>query len=117
MAHQVYSVSWNLTQRCNLHCAHCYMSAFAGADTSRELSTEECRKVIDDIAVANPNVFLILTGGEPLLRKDIFDLAACSADKGFTVVLGTNGVLLREPARARTRQIRKGGSRTAGGYA
>ena len=104
MAHQVYSVSWNLTQRCNLHCAHCYMSAFAGADTRRELSTEECRKVIDDIAVANPNVFLILTGGEPLLRKDLFDLAACSADKGFTVVLGTNGVLLREPQAKQMRQ-------------
>jgi AdoMet-dependent heme synthase len=106
MAHQVYSVSWNLTQRCNLHCAHCYMSAFAGADTSRELSTEECRKVIGDIAVANPNVFLILTGGEPLLRKDLFELAACSADKGFTVVLGTNGVLLREP---QARQMRRSG--------
>jgi radical SAM protein with 4Fe4S-binding SPASM domain len=106
MAPQVYSVSWNLTQRCNLHCAHCYMSAFAGADTSRELSTEECRRVIDEIAAANPNVFLILTGGEPLLRKDIFDLAACSADKGFTVVLGTNGVLLREP---QARQMRRSG--------
>jgi radical SAM protein with 4Fe4S-binding SPASM domain len=106
MTQQVYSVSWNLTQRCNLHCAHCYMSAFAGADTSRELSTAECRKVIDEIAVANPNVFLILTGGEPLLRKDIFDLAACSADKGFTVVLGSNGVLLRE---AQAKQMRQSG--------
>jgi AdoMet-dependent heme synthase len=106
MTPQVYSVSWNLTQRCNLHCAHCYMSAFAGADTSGELSTAECRRVIDDIAVANPNVFLILTGGEPLLRKDLFDLAACSADKGFTVVLGTNGVLLREP---QAKQMRHSG--------
>jgi len=106
MTPQVYSVSWNLTQRCNLHCAHCYMSAFAGADTSHELSTEECRRVIDDIAVANPNVFLILTGGEPLLRKDLFDLAACSADKGFTVVLGTNGVLLRE---SQAKQMRQSG--------
>src|SRR5919108_268450 len=106
MAHRVYSVSWNLTQRCNLHCAHCYMSAFAGADAGRELSTEECRRVIDDIALANPNVFLILTGGEPLLRKDLFDLAACGADKGFTVVLGTNGVLLREP---QARQMRHSG--------
>ncbi|HSF30865.1 MAG TPA: radical SAM protein [Candidatus Tectomicrobia bacterium] len=104
MAPQVYSVSWNLTQRCNLHCAHCYMSAFAGADTSRELSTQECRRVIDEIAAANPNVFLILTGGEPLLRKDLFDLAACSADKGFTVVLGSNGVLLREPQAKQMRQ-------------
>jgi AdoMet-dependent heme synthase len=104
MTQQVYSVSWNLTQRCNLHCAHCYMSAFSGADTSGELSTAECRRVIDDIAVANPNVFLILTGGEPLLRKDIFDLSACGADKGFTVVLGTNGVLLREPQAKQMRQ-------------
>jgi AdoMet-dependent heme synthase len=104
MAQPLYSVSWNLTQRCNLQCTHCYMSAFAGADASRELSTQECRRVIDEIAVANPNVFLILTGGEPLLRKDLFDLAACSADKGFTVVLGTNGVLLREPQAKQMRQ-------------
>jgi AdoMet-dependent heme synthase len=106
MTHQVYSVSWNLTQRCNLQCAHCYMSAFAGADTGRELSTAECRRVIDEIAAANPNVFLILTGGEPLLRKDLFDIAARSADRGFTVVLGTNGVLLREP---QARQMRQSG--------
>lgn len=106
MAPQVYSISWNLTQRCNLHCAHCYMSAFAGADTAQELSTEECRRVIDEIATTNPNVFLILTGGEPLLRKDLFDLAACSADRGFTVVLGTNGVLLRDK---QARQMRQSG--------
>jgi radical SAM protein with 4Fe4S-binding SPASM domain len=91
-----YSVSWNLTQRCNLECAHCYMSAFAGADTRGELSTEECRRVIDEISLVNPNVFLILTGGEPLLRKDIFDVAGYAAEKKFTVVFGTNGVLLRE---------------------
>ena len=91
-----YSVSWNLTQRCNLECAHCYMSAHAGADTRGELSTEECRRVIDEIARVNPNVFLILTGGEPLLRRDIFDVAGYATGKGFTTVLGTNGVLLRE---------------------
>ena len=91
-----YSVSWNLTQRCNLECAHCYMSAHAGADTRGELSTAECRRVMDEIAAVNPNVFLILTGGEPLLRRDIWDVAACAADKKFTTVFGTNGVLLRE---------------------
>src|SRR5438552_16342064 len=91
-----YSVSWNLTQRCNLECAHCYMSAFAGADTRGELTTEECRRVIDEIAAVNPNVFLILTGGEPLLRKDIWDIAGYAAEKRFTTVFGTNGVLLRE---------------------
>jgi len=91
-----YSVSWNLTQRCNLECAHCYMSAFAGADTRGELTTAECRRVMDEIAEVNPNVFLILTGGEPLLRRDIWDVAAYAAEKKFTTVFGTNGVLLRE---------------------
>src|SRR5712691_4414453 len=91
-----YSVSWNLTQRCNLECAHCYMSAFAGADTRGELTTAECRRVMDEIAEINPNVFLILTGGEPLLRRDIWDVAGYAADKKFTTVFGTNGVLLRE---------------------
>ncbi|PYO03031.1 MAG: radical SAM domain protein, coenzyme PQQ synthesis protein E [Candidatus Rokuibacteriota bacterium] len=95
-AYTAYSVSWNLTQRCNLECAHCYMSAFAGADTRGELSTDECRRVIDEIATVNPNVFLILTGGEPLLRRDIWDVAAYAAEKRFTTVFGTNGVLLRE---------------------
>ncbi|OGK96015.1 MAG: hypothetical protein A3I14_09510 [Candidatus Rokubacteria bacterium RIFCSPLOWO2_02_FULL_73_56] len=91
-----YSVSWNLTQRCNLECAHCYLSAHAGADPRGELSTDECRRVIDEIALVNPNVFLILTGGEPFLRRDLFEIAAYAAEKRFTTVLGTNGVLLRE---------------------
>ena len=98
-----YSVSWNLTQRCNLECSHCYMSAFAGADMRGELATDECRRVIDQIALVNPNVFLILTGGEPLLRKDIWEVAAYAAEKRFTTVLGTNGVLLREPEAKRMR--------------
>jgi radical SAM protein with 4Fe4S-binding SPASM domain len=72
------------------------MSAFSRADASQELTTEECRRVIDEIAQVNPNVFLILTGGEPLLRKDLFDIAGYAAEKEFTVVLGTNGLLLRE---------------------
>jgi radical SAM protein with 4Fe4S-binding SPASM domain len=96
MSYTAYSVSWNLTQRCNLECAHCYMSAHAGADTRGELTTRECRRVMDDIAAVNPNVFLILTGGEPLLRRDIWDVAAYAAEKTFTTVFGTNGVLLRE---------------------
>lgn len=100
----VYSVSWNLTQRCNLECAHCYMSAFTGADTRAELTTAECRRVLDEIAQVNPNVFLILTGGEPLLRKDLWEIAAGAAERRFTTVLGTNGVLLREREAALMRQ-------------
>jgi radical SAM protein with 4Fe4S-binding SPASM domain len=99
-----YSVSWNLTQRCNLECAHCYLSAHAGADTRGELTTDECRRVIDDIARINPNVFLILTGGEPLLRRDIFEVAGYASARGFTTVLGTNGVLLREREAQRMRE-------------
>ncbi len=101
-----YSVSWNLTRRCNLECAHCYLSAHAGADPGGELTTEECRQVIDQIAEVNPSVFLILTGGEPLLRRDIWDIAAYAAEKRFTTVLGTNGVLLREREARLMRQHR-----------
>jgi radical SAM protein with 4Fe4S-binding SPASM domain len=103
LAYKAYAVSWNLTQRCNLFCAHCYASAAPGASSAGELSTDECRAVMADIARVNPGVFLILTGGEPLLRRDLFDLAAMGRDHGFTVVLGTNGVLLREPQARRLR--------------
>ena len=104
MANQAYSVSWNLTQRCNLFCTHCYMSAFPHADISHDFTTEECFKVIDDMAKVNPSLFLILTGGEPLVRKDIFDIASYASDKGFTCVLGTNGVLLGEREARRMRE-------------
>jgi AdoMet-dependent heme synthase len=96
VSYTAYAVSWNLTQRCNLFCAHCYLSAAPGAAAAGELSTDECRRVMADIARVNPGVFLILTGGEPLLRKDLYELAARGCDHGFTVVVGTNGVLLRE---------------------
>ncbi|MFQ5990483.1 MAG: radical SAM protein, partial [Candidatus Methylomirabilales bacterium] len=96
-----YAISWNLTQRCNQHCAHCYLSAFPGASAAGELGTEECFRVMDEIAQVNRDVLLILTGGEPLLRTDIFDLGSYAAEQGFTVVLGTNGFLLKqEHARA-----------------
>ncbi|MFQ5587810.1 MAG: radical SAM protein [Nitrospiria bacterium] len=104
MAYQAYSVSWNLTQRCNLFCTHCYISGFPNADISADLSTEECLTVMDDIEKVNPNVFLILTGGEPLVRKDIFDIASYGSDKGFTCVLGTNGVLLGKTEARRMRE-------------
>ena len=91
---RVQAISWNLTQRCNQRCAHCYMSAFPGADRSAELSRDECLRVVDQMAEVNPNALLILTGGEPLVRHDVFDIAESASERGFTVVLGTNGVLL-----------------------
>jgi len=81
------------------------------ASNSAELTTQECRRVVDEIAQINPNALLILSGGEPLLRPDLFDLAAYARDKGFTVVLGTNGVLLGE---REARLMRQSGIQGAG---
>jgi hypothetical protein len=99
-----YTVSWNLTQRCNQECAHCYLSAFPRADTKDELTTEECVRVVDEMAAVNPALLLILTGGEPFLRRDLFDLADRAVERGFTVVLGTNGFLLGEKQAQAMRQ-------------
>lgn len=104
MAFLPYTVSWNLTQRCNQECAHCYMSAFPRAGTTDELRTEECVRVMDELAGINPDLLLILTGGEPFLRKDLFELATHAVQRGFTVVLGTNGFLLGEKQAKAMRQ-------------
>jgi len=88
------TVSWNLTQRCNLHCAHCYIDANARADRDGELDTEESLRVLREIGEVNPQAVLILTGGEPLLRKDIFDIIRTSREIGFWTVLGSHGGML-----------------------
>ena len=56
-------VAWNLTKRCNLACAHCYISAGSWHATDDELSTEECLRILDEILDVNPHPMLILTGG------------------------------------------------------
>ena len=92
---KTYSISWNLTKRCNLNCDHCYLDAdFRGGIRNDELNTKECFQVIDQIAEVNPNAFLILTGGEPLLRPDIYDIVTYASNKKFMVVLGTNGTMI-----------------------
>ncbi|HKQ96751.1 MAG TPA: radical SAM protein [Candidatus Polarisedimenticolia bacterium] len=94
-----YVVSWNLTYRCNLACEHCYLDAGAAARVTtdnfadrRELSTEDCFKVADQIASHAPEALTILTGGEPLLRRDILEIIRHAAGLGLWVVVGTNGV-------------------------
>jgi MoaA/NifB/PqqE/SkfB family radical SAM enzyme len=97
MAFETYVISWNLTKRCNLRCTHCYLDAsFLTGDVVDELSYAECRKLIDQMAEVNPHACLILTGGEPLLREDIYCIASYANDKGFMVVMGTNGLLLND---------------------
>src|SRR3954471_21986385 len=98
-----YVVSWNLTYRCNLACEHCYLDAggkpLVGTDNfadRSELGTEECFRVIDDIAAFAPECVTILTGGEPLLRRDILEIVRRAAERGLWVVVGTNGVRITE---------------------
>ena len=86
-------VSWNLTAACNLRCPHCYLDA--GAPLEGELSTPEAFDLIDELSRMGTEM-LILTGGEPLLRKDLLALVRRASDAGLHVVLGTNGVLLDE---------------------
>lgn len=87
-------VSWNTTKRCNLKCEHCYLNAETLTGGKDELTTAEGYELIDQIAANNPNTVLILTGGEPLLREDIFELATYAKNKGMFPVLGANGTLL-----------------------
>jgi len=87
-------VIWNLIRRCNLTCKHCY-SISADTDFKGELSTEEVNTVMDDLKQFGVPV-LILSGGEPLLRPDIFDISKRAKAKGFYVGLSTNGTLIDE---------------------
>jgi heme d1 biosynthesis radical SAM protein NirJ len=85
-------VIWNLIRRCNLNCKHCYALA-ADVDFPGELTTGEVFTVMDDLRAFGVPV-LILSGGEPLMRADIFDIAERAKAKGFYVGLSTNGALI-----------------------
>jgi heme b synthase len=87
-------VAWEITRSCNLYCAHCRAAAHSGGYEG-ELSTEECFKLVDQIAEVGKPI-LILTGGEPLLRPDVFDIGKYAVGKGFRVVMGTNGTMVTE---------------------
>ncbi len=89
-------IAWNLTKRCNLACAHCYISAGSWHVADDELSTDECLRILDEILEVNPNPMLILTGGEPLLRDDLETIAERASGGGATVVVGTNGTRLTD---------------------
>jgi heme b synthase len=92
LPHTLRMVAWEVTRSCNLACVHCRASALQGPYEG-ELTTKEGKRLLDGIAsFAKPVV--ILTGGEPLLRKDIYKLAAYGDGKGLRMVLATNGVLV-----------------------
>jgi 12,18-didecarboxysiroheme deacetylase len=85
-------VVWNVTQRCNLKCIHCYAHAKA-RQQDNELSTKEGLALIDDLAQMGVPV-LLFSGGEPLMREDLPELAQYAVEKGMRAVISTNGTLI-----------------------
>ncbi len=84
-------ISWNTTQACNMSCVHCYRDA--GTRREDELTTEEGKKLLGEMAKAGFKI-VILSGGEPLMRGDIYELIAHAVKVGLRPVLGTNGALI-----------------------
>ena len=85
-------ISWNITLRCPLKCSHCYVDA-GEREAEGVLSTEEAFRVIDQICETGKPV-VVLSGGEPLLREDIFAIARYGTEQGLRMVMGTSGYLL-----------------------
>ncbi len=94
LPHELRMVAWEVTRSCNLACVHCRASAKYGPYAG-ELTTDEALRLLDAIAAVSKPV-IILTGGEPLLRPDIFEIAAYGNAKGLRMVLATNGTLVTE---------------------
>jgi len=85
-------VAWEVTRNCNLNCVHCRAAASRGPYEG-ELDTAKCLRILDQIVeVGKPIV--ILTGGEPLLRQDVFEIARHGTGKGLRMVMATNGTLI-----------------------
>jgi putative heme d1 biosynthesis radical SAM protein NirJ1 len=96
-------VVWNMTRTCNLSCTHCYSdSDYKNYDG--ELTTKEAKQFIDDLADFNVPV-LLFSGGEPLMRKDIYELAEYTAEKGMRPTISTNGTLITKEVAQRLKNI------------
>ncbi|OIP08531.1 MAG: hypothetical protein AUK49_10895 [Betaproteobacteria bacterium CG2_30_68_42] len=88
-------ISWNLTRVCNLACAHCYLDAVQRRrEAQGELTTDEALRVVEEIGALAPGAMLVLTGGEPLARRDLDALVTAAAHCGLMPVIGSNGTLL-----------------------
>jgi len=87
-------VFWEITPRCNLKCVHCRAEA-TPIRSPEELTTDEALRFVDELAAVGRPI-LVLTGGEPLYRDDVFEIAGYATKKGFRVALATNGTLVDE---------------------
>ncbi len=86
-------IAWEITRRCNLRCVHCRSSSELEAKGHPDFSLDEAKRILDDISsYAKPVV--VLSGGEPLLRDDVFDIAAYGTKKGLRMCMATNGTLV-----------------------
>lgn len=97
-------IAWEITRRCNLRCIHCRSSSEEVVKEHPDPSKEECLRIIDDItSYAKP--VLVLTGGEPLLREDFFEIAKYGTEKGLRVCLATNGTLIDDEVCAKLKEV------------
>ncbi len=96
-------VVWNCTRRCNFKCVHCYTDS-CNLDYEGELTTEEGRRFLDDLADFKIPA-LLFSGGEPLMRRDLFELAEHAVGRGLRPVLSTNGSLIDEKTAACLKNI------------
>jgi len=87
-------LAWELTRRCNLNCIHCRATA-SQSSPEGELSLEEYKALLDNVASFSKPI-IILTGGEPLLRPDVYEIAAYGTSLGLTMAVSTNGTLLTD---------------------
>jgi len=93
-ATQLRLIAWELTRNCNLNCIHCRAAATKGPHEG-ELDTQTCLKLLDEIREVGKPI-IILTGGEPLMRPDIFEIARYGNDLGFRMVMAPNGTLITQ---------------------
>ena len=100
LPHTLRMIAWEVTRGCNLACVHCRASSKYGPYED-ELDTARCLKLIDEIAAFSSPV-IILTGGEPYFREDIFEIASYGTQKGLRMVLATNGTLVTDEIARRT---------------
>jgi Fe-coproporphyrin III synthase len=96
-------IVWNMTRQCNLRCVHCYAHAKASLQEN-ELRTEEGKAMLDDLARMGVPVILF-SGGEPLMRKDLPELASYAVSKGMRAVISTNGTLITAPIARELKEI------------
>lgn len=95
-------LAWEITGKCNLNCIHCRSSSSMGSDQG-DFTFEEAKALIDDITSFSKPV-VVLSGGEPLLREDVFDIAAYGTEKGLRMAMATNGSLINDEVCGRIKE-------------